>query len=254
LAASSRDNAPVPLRSYVYISKTKVNSLYEQIPPKQLKRLAKKLTIDLKVIKAELGAEEREDSLVARTQIVERFLDREGVVAEVDAAGEDDEIEFFRGRLPLVWEPGRYGGLIYFCGRTEATLLVLGGSGLHLTSNVAEYGIDATPQFFTSTPDLIEGLKLHYFGGDDGPPTADTAPGAPAGLAVLPPSSVAELVATTYTQAVRRGPETKMGFLAVPLASAALPPASSQAARDEPLLRGAAHALLASPLYVSLKH
>lgn len=87
----------VPIRYYVYISKTKVDSLYDQIPRKQLKHLARKLTIDLKIIKAEFGTEEREESLVAKTQIVESYLDHEGVVADVDAAGKDDEVEFFAG-------------------------------------------------------------------------------------------------------------------------------------------------------------
>ena len=120
-----QDNPTVPLRSYVYISKTKVDSLYEQIPPKQLKRLAKKLTIDLKIIKAEFGAEEREESLVARTQIVERYLDHEGVVADVDAAGQDDEIEFFRGPASAHLEGRTLRRTVYFSGRTDDTVLVM---------------------------------------------------------------------------------------------------------------------------------
>ena len=248
----------MPLRSYVYISKTKVDSLYEQIPRKQLKQLAKKLTIDLKIIKAEFGAEEREDSLVAKTQIVERYLDHEGVVADVDAAGKDDEIEFFRGRLPLTWSAGRHGGLVYFSGRTDETVLVLGGSGRHLVSTAAAFGIDAPRGTSTSTPGLIEGLRLHYFGGVDGPPMSESVLDDGAGHllplgAPLPPNNLATVVAHTYTDQHETMPETKMAFLAVPMAIEPLEPASLLETSDEGLLRGAANALLASPLYVSLK-
>jgi hypothetical protein len=249
----------MPLRSYVYISKTKVDSLYEQIPSKQLRQLAKKLTIDLKIIKAEFGAEEREESLVARTQIVERYLDHEGVVADVDAAGKDDEIEFFRGRLPLTWSAGRYGGLVYFSGRTDETVLVLGGSGRHQVSNAGAFGIGEPHGGYTSTPGLIEGMKLHYFAEVDGPRTSESAQtdevvdplpvGAP-----LPSNSLATLVAHTYVDALGSMPETRMAFLAVPMAIEPLTPASLLLTSDEALLRGAANALLASPLYVSLKH
>jgi len=215
----------MPLRSYIYISKTKVDSLYEQIPRKQLKQLAKKLTIDLKVIKAEFGADEREESLVARTQIVERYLDHEGVVADVDAAGQDDDVEYFRGRLPLTWSAGRSNGGIYFSGRTDETVMVLGGSGRNLVSAAAQFGIDAPDKFFSATPILVEGMALELH-----PPDRP-----------VQPNDLAGMVMSTYAQMHDTMPETKMGFLAVPMAIA-------------PVERGAANALLGSPLYVSLKH
>ncbi len=248
----------VPLRSYVYISKTKVDSLYDQIPQKQLNKLAKKLTIDLKIVKAEFGVDEGEKSLVAKTQIVERYLDHESGVADVDAAGEDEDVEFFRGRLPLSWTGGREGGFAFFTGRTDDTVLVMGGSGRHLVSAPP----DPPPSWTsTSTPGLIAELRAHVFGGVDGAPTLERPlvdgsgqplpPGAP-----LPSDHLAAVVAATYADLHGSVPETKMAFLAVPMAIESLepPPESWMSEADKALVRGATRALLASPLYVSLRH
>jgi hypothetical protein len=132
----------------------------------------------------------------------------------------------------------------------------MGGSGRHLVSNAIAQGIDAPEQQWTSTPGLIEGLRLHYFSGVDSPPMSQSVLNDEAGHSVSveapPSSSVATLVAATYTHSHETTPETKMAFLAVPMAIAPLQSATLEA-RDEGLLRGASNALLASPLYVSLK-
>jgi hypothetical protein len=70
----------------------------------------------------------------------------------------------------------------------------------------------------------------------------------------LPSKQLAAVVVDTYAQLHASQPETKMAFLAVPMAIASLEePRLGVTEAEEMLLRGAARALLASPLYVSLK-
>ena len=65
----------------VYVSPTKVDSLYGQLGDSFVKRISKKLTIDLKIVKAEFGdAIPREQTVYARLRVVLQALyDREQV-------------------------------------------------------------------------------------------------------------------------------------------------------------------------------
>lgn len=130
-------------------------------------------------------------------------------------------------------------------------------------SNAASaLGIDFRQEVSTSPPGLIEGLRVLYFGGVDvaRPRTSDSVlvddgAGHPQPVAAFMPSNpVATLVACTFTDERERMPRTQMAFVAVPTAIEPLEPASLLSASDKELLRGASNALLASPLYVSLKH
>jgi hypothetical protein len=67
-----------------------------QIPDKALARIAATLTVDLKVVRAELREKEKERTLYSELELVERYLDEEGVVGTVD-----EPRQYFRGELRM---------------------------------------------------------------------------------------------------------------------------------------------------------
>ena len=73
------------MRYYVYISKSKVEMLYSQIPPRLLENIAGKLTIDFKLIKTEFSEVPKEKTLHSKLQIVESYLFGQGLVGDIYA-------------------------------------------------------------------------------------------------------------------------------------------------------------------------
>jgi Family of unknown function (DUF7019) len=163
LCANTRS---VSLRFYQYVSTSKVEQLFEQVPSKRLGKIAKKLTIDLKLLKAEFGSgdgDEARQSLYAKLRVVERFLRDADAVVGVDEVNSDGGPMFFASRMPLRW--GRLGsmggdrsGVVYFSGRTPETFLGMGGSERHLIG-AAEGGQSLHIGFAAS--ELIVALRDH---------------------------------------------------------------------------------------------
>jgi hypothetical protein len=150
------------LRYYVYVSKSKVDLLFEQIPEKALGRIATKLTIDLKLIKAEFSEKESQRSLYSKLEIVEQYLDESELIGTVD-----DPRAYFRGVTPMRWGP--YGETIerefvYFGGWTDKTLLGLGGSSKHVIGNE---GVSHAHSH-SATPYLVDALRREFATGDMG--------------------------------------------------------------------------------------
>lgn len=120
------------VRYYHYISDTKVDMLLSQVDP---------------------AVAHDERNQVARLERVLRHLDDHDEVGTVAAPG-----RYFRGVLPMQWGPmatpsGK--GLIYFGGRTDDTIVGLGGSAGQLV------GANAAPdQYFRNSllPILLRGL------------------------------------------------------------------------------------------------
>ncbi|WP_277819627.1 DUF7019 family protein, partial [Streptomyces silvensis] len=65
------------MRYYLYVSSAKVDMLYEQIPPKLLKRLAVEAKVDLKVLSLAVQSPRTEATTYDRLNIVESYLERE---------------------------------------------------------------------------------------------------------------------------------------------------------------------------------
>jgi hypothetical protein len=118
------------VRYYLYVSETKVEQLYAQIPTRLRNSIATKLTIDLKVVKAEFEEKQSRESLYSKLDIVLNYLDEEGRI------GSADHPKLFFGEvMPLSW--GFYGyslvsKVVYFGGHTRDTVVGLGGSFKHL--------------------------------------------------------------------------------------------------------------------------
>jgi hypothetical protein len=207
------------LRYYVYVSRSKVDLLYEQIPEKALSRIATKLTIDLKLLKAEFSAKDSQRSLYSKVEIIEGYLDEEGVVGTVD-----EPKSYFRGHMPLRWGP--YGGgfdsdgeFVYFGGWTENTLLGLGGSAKHVIGQEGSSHANSA----SATPFLVEALRREFASGEFNMSEGEV-------------TSLVEL-ATPYM----KGPFQEMEFLAKRLA-VGQPPISHSVKRT----------ILGTPIYVFL--
>lgn len=141
---------------FVYISDSKVDMLLQQIDPSTTRGRTFEVSIDLKVLKGSWGSGSIAGAeRTARLQQVVRYLTEHGDVGSVDEPG-----QFFWGMLPLRWGPmvGADGwSLVYFGGRTEQTVVGLGGSRSHVFG--ATVGSDRDPPITRSLlPSLLEGI------------------------------------------------------------------------------------------------
>src|SRR5260370_27167413 len=124
------------MKYYIYISDTKVDMLYPQIPQPILKKIASSLSIDLKLLRAELsvGAKnsQTEQNRYAKVRIVSDYIEKHMDVGTVDAPS-----AYFKGQLSM-----RQGTLhdqaAFFSGETEKTVLGLCGSMKHVIGNVVD--------------------------------------------------------------------------------------------------------------------
>ncbi|MFF1376133.1 DUF7019 family protein [Streptomyces sp. NPDC058308] len=116
------------MRYYLYVSGTKLDMLYEQIPPKLLKRLAVEAKVDLKVLSVALQSPLRETTTYDRLDIVEAYLER-----EFDVSWMTEPRPWFRGDLALrIAGYGSPDGPTFMTGREGDTVVALIGSAHHL--------------------------------------------------------------------------------------------------------------------------
>lgn len=151
------------MRYYVYISETKVETLYSQVPTRILERIAGKLTIDLKLIKTEFSEVPREKSLHAKLQIVEESLREHGLVGTLDEPN-----AYVAGCAPMKWGPYvldyEESGLIYFGSSTGEAELGLGGSAKHVIGNAGKEKAESA----SATPFLIAALTDGFSSAEEG--------------------------------------------------------------------------------------
>lgn len=223
-------------RYYLYISDAKVDMLLSQIDPGYHRKRATEFSVNLTFVGAKRSVDSPAADEVARLERVTRYLDDHADVGSVDAPG-----QFFRGLLPMQWGiVPTTGGLplVYFGGRTEDTIVGLGGSAVHVigSSPAAE---PAPPALASSTmPALLAGLV------DAG--GADPVPRVVHDGTVGPDAADAEALASVHRAGTRlRGPAQNVEFLAKRLLSGPSP---------YPELDGrpGMTVLLGSPLYVAL--
>jgi hypothetical protein len=152
-------------RYFVYISDAKVEMLLQQIDPRALRKRGGELGVDLKVLSGKRSVEALAGAeRVARLEQVVRFLVDFGDLGEVDEPG-----QFFQGSLPLRWGPlvGRDGyPMVYFGGRTDKTVLGLGGSRAHVFGSPGAAGIEASLSR-SVLPSLLQALASPAAGDDE---------------------------------------------------------------------------------------
>ena len=88
------------LRYYVYVSDTKIDQLFAQIPSKLLKKISIETSIDLKVIRLTVKQNPSEENRISRLRVVERFIHQKGEVGTVDQPA-----QWIQGTLNLRWGP-----------------------------------------------------------------------------------------------------------------------------------------------------
>ncbi len=100
--------------------------LFPQVPHEIKKKTATEFGVDLKFLVAKRKTEsETEDNRIARLETVVSFIREYGSVGTVD-----EPMEYVEGTLPMRFAPAQ-GGL-YLSGRTDTTIVGLGGSLTHL--------------------------------------------------------------------------------------------------------------------------
>jgi hypothetical protein len=141
------------LKYYIYVSRTKVDMLYAQIPLEERRDLAAKLNLDLSEPAISVGPSAVVDeALLAKTNLVVELLVEKGLVGTVDRPK-----AYFGGQHVLRW--GLYGGglygddvdkFVYFGAEVENTIIGLGGSRRHVVGQVGA----SNPHSHSATPAL----------------------------------------------------------------------------------------------------
>jgi hypothetical protein len=202
------------LKYYIYISDTKVDMLFPQVPHQIQKTVATEYGIDLKVLKATRKSEAHiEENRITRLEAVVRHIREHGQVGPVDEPAQ----YISEADMPLHFAEIR-DRYIYFYGETAKTLIGLFGSAKHL--------LGATPneRLIGDSSLLLAALK--------GLKSVENEEDWPEDMTGLGAALVAE-----YRPLIRTPPE-KMEFLAKRLMS-------------EPDPRRHRQVLLATPLYVA---
>jgi hypothetical protein len=157
------------LHYYLYISDIKVDMLLSQIDAGFDRKRATEIGADLKFVSVKHSVESATADRVTRLERVLRYLDGSGDVGTVDVPG-----PYFRGRLPMRWGSPAAGraSLVYFGGRTERTIVGLGGASGHVLGAPAAALTTGTDQVFapSTMPGLISGLATAIAGDSDAVP------------------------------------------------------------------------------------
>jgi hypothetical protein len=115
------------MRYYLYISDTKLDMLYGQIPQGILSKLEAEVTVDLPVLKTTFRDKESQPtSRYAQLDTVISYLQKEGRLGTIEHPS-----AYFAGTMPMRWGVIG-GGVVYFTGSSGSTLVGLGGAAQHV--------------------------------------------------------------------------------------------------------------------------
>jgi Family of unknown function (DUF7019) len=235
------------MRYYVYVSDTKVDMLFAQIPVALRDRLAAGLKIDLKLVAVSLREKATDETRYSKLQLVCDFLERESLVG-----APQEQAEFVHATLLMHWgplrnagAPGMDVGAVFFSHVSDASVVGLGGSAKHLIGASGESAAHIFSSAFgivhaivaewgeapASHPsDLEAARRLTSLGPDYQPSTVKDA---------LPKHEA--LDAVLWAARMMTGPEQRLEFLAKPLLRSGT---YGDAERPD--------VLLGSPIYVAL--
>lgn len=130
------------MKYYKYVSKSKIDMLYPQIPKSFFKAVDKKVEINLNVLKVSLGEKSIDETMYSRLTAVIEYLDSMGKIGTIA-----EPKEYFYGKLHLQWTE-IYPNVVFYGGILNDTALGLGGSMRHVLgyeSIGVEPGISHTP-------------------------------------------------------------------------------------------------------------
>lgn len=119
------------MKYYIYISDTKLDMLYPQIPRKILERISVDLSINLGMINVNLKNKDNEKSRFDKLRIVTEYIKNNESVGSIDAP-----LDYFEGELPMRWGPlSHEERSVYFGGKTDSTWIGLAGSISHVVGS-----------------------------------------------------------------------------------------------------------------------
>jgi hypothetical protein len=229
----------IAMKYYLYISDTKIDMLYPQVPHAVKSKVAMEFKIDVKVLSASRTTErESEENRIVRLETVVNFIRESGRLGNVD-----EPKEYVEGHLIMM--SGSYGfgeydeeqndAVIYYGGQTENTVVGLGGSAKNLIGNAALATMQGHAHSHSATPSLLAYLSKEL---------NLTLPGRrvrPLGFGLEDREDEA-LIAVSLATRQMKGPEQNVEFVAKRLAFGKPP-------SHEPTK----NVLLATPLYVAMK-
>jgi len=142
------------VKYYTYISDTKVDMLYAQIPKGIRSKIAAGLKIDLQLLELSFSEKPTQETRYSKLDVVTDYIRR-----NLDMGSVDQPEAYFQERLPMSW--GFYGfprekQIVYFGGETEKTILGLAGSINHMIGRVPDKAPPTTDQ---TVPFILEVLE-----------------------------------------------------------------------------------------------
>lgn len=145
------------MKYYVYVSKSKVDLLYPQIPPKFLKQVETKIEINLQVLNISFGEKSFDETMYSRLSTLIEYLESTGKVGTIA-----DPKEYFYGKIHLQWAE-IHPNIVFYGGILNNIALALGGSMKHVLgyeSVGVEKGISHTPWLVEVLSHEIENIIL----------------------------------------------------------------------------------------------
>jgi len=114
---------------YVYVSDTKIDMLYPQIPTRLSKRISGELSLDFKFVGLSLKESPTDETRYSKLRVVLRYLEETGQVGPIGA-----DSAYFRGELPMKWglTPDAGATAVVFGGKADSRLIALRGSATHV--------------------------------------------------------------------------------------------------------------------------
>ena len=139
------------IKYYAYISPTKVDMLYSQIPPSIRDGIEAEVKMKLPLAEVSFSKKQVPDNLYIKLDLVDRYLEGQGVVGSIWKSA-----EYFRGTLRMGWAQ-IHPGILFFGGKLNETVIGLGGS----MNNLLGYQSNSSdiPESISHTPWLISLLS-----------------------------------------------------------------------------------------------
>ena len=136
------------LKYYVYVSNSKVEMLYSQIPRRFFDGMSAELKVSLGVASSVLTQKAAEETIYSKLSVVLRYIYEYGAVGSID-----NPEDYFSGTAMVRW--GLYDSqntLVLFVGSTNETIFGIGGSLAHLLGAKPE----ANTPYVSTTPFLVD--------------------------------------------------------------------------------------------------
>lgn len=147
-------NLKSKIKYYVYVSPSKVDMLYHQIPPNIINKIEKELQINLTLVNMKFTEKQFDDNLYNKLSTVNEYLDKFVGIGEINSPA-----EYFKGEMRMAWAEIS-PNVVFFGGRVNDTAVGLGGSW----HNVLGITSDGVLQSSSHTPWLVSLLEKELKG------------------------------------------------------------------------------------------